>query len=252
MDMDNVSKMLKEARLAKGLSLEEAEAATSIRKLYLDAVEEGEFDKIPGDVFTKGIIRTYGNFLGLNGPDLVNIYKAQNSGLTKEAVAPKPIRMVEKSQYFSPDKAGKGILRQLAELYCGIGFGYCCCRRHSLVYEYRFFAESGIGTAAVENSMPAEEKAAPKPVYDGVNLALKCVTDRCWMEVTADGEIVFSGIMEAGQQQSFKAKENISVHYGNIGAMEITVNGETLPKDPEVGSVVRTYKKVILEGFHKQ
>lgn len=97
--------------------------------------------------------------------------------------------------------------------------------------------------AAVENSMPAEEKAAPKPVYDGVNLALKCVNDRCWMEVTADGEIVFSGIMEAGQQQSFKAKENISVHYGNIGAMEITVNGETLPKDPEVGSVVRTYKK---------
>lgn len=99
MDMDNVSKMLKEARLAKGLSLEEAEAATSIRKLYLDAVEEGEFDKIPGDVFTKGIIRTYGNFLGLNGPDLVNIYKAQNSGLTKEAVAPKPIRMVEKSVF---------------------------------------------------------------------------------------------------------------------------------------------------------
>ena len=95
----------------------------------------------------------------------------------------------------------------------------------------------------MENSVPAEEKAAPKPMYDGVNLALKCVTDRCWMEVTADGEIVFSGIMEAGQQQSFKAKENISVHYGNIGAMEITVNGETLPKDPEVGSVVRTYKK---------
>lgn len=55
MDMDNVSKMLKEARLAKGLSLEEAEAATSIRKLYLDAVEEGEFDKIPGDVLPKAL-----------------------------------------------------------------------------------------------------------------------------------------------------------------------------------------------------
>lgn len=111
MDMDNVSKMLKEARLAKGLSLEEAEAATSIRKLYLDAVEEGEFDKIPGDVFTKGIIRTYGNFLGLNGPDLVNIYKAQNSGLTKEAVAPKPIRMVEKisiSPQIKPERVSSG------------------------------------------------------------------------------------------------------------------------------------------------
>lgn len=251
MDMDNVSKMLKEARLAKGLSLEEAEAATSIRKLYLDAVEEGEFDKIPGDVFTKGIIRTYGNFLGLNGPDLVNIYKAQNSGLTKEAVAPKPIRMVEKisiSPQIKPERVSSGnwlsyivVLALVIVVAGGIAWFMNTDSSQNLVSE----------PAAVENSMPAEEKAAPKPVYDGVNLALKCVTDRCWMEVTADGEIVFSGIMEAGQQQSFKAKENISVHYGNIGAMEITVNGETLPKDPEVGSVVRTYKKIILEGFHK-
>lgn len=243
MDMDNVSKMLKEARLAKGLSLEEAEAATSIRKLYLDAVEEGEFDKIPGDVFTKGIIRTYGNFLGLNGPDLVNIYKAQNSGLTKEAVAPKPIRMVEKisiSPQIKPERVSSGnwlsyivVLALVIVVAGGIAWFMNTDSSQNLISE----------PAAVENSMPAEEKAAPKPVYDGVNLALKCVNDRCWMEVTADGEIVFSGIMEAGQQQSFKAKENISVHYGNIGAMEITVNGEILPKDPEVGSVVRTYKK---------
>ena len=169
MDMDNVSKMLKEARLAKGLSLEEAEAATSIRKLYLDAVEEGEFDKIPGDVFTKGIIRTYGNFLGLNGLDLVNIYKAQNSGLTKEAVAPKPIRMVEKIQY-SPQISRKGYHRQLAELYCGIGFGYCVAGGIAWFMNTDSSQNLISEPAAVENSMPAEEKAAPKPVYDGVTL----------------------------------------------------------------------------------
>lgn len=243
MDMDNVSKMLKEARLAKGLSLEEAEAATSIRKLYLDAVEEGEFDKIPGDVFTKGIIRTYGNFLGLNGPDLVNIYKAQNSGLTKEAVAPKPIRMVEKisiSPQIKPEKVSSGnllsyivVLVLVIVVAGGIAWFMNTDSSQNMMPE----------PAAVENSIQDEEKNAPKPVYNGVNLDLKCVNDRCWMEVNADGEIVFSGIMEVGQQQHFEAKENINVHYGNIGAMEITVNGETLPKDPEVGSVVRTYKK---------
>lgn len=84
MDMDNVSKMLKEARLAKGLSLEEAEAATSIRKLYLDAVEEGEFDKIPGDVFTKGIIRTYGNFWGLTGRTLSTFIKHRTAALPRK------------------------------------------------------------------------------------------------------------------------------------------------------------------------
>ena len=160
MDMDNVSKMLKEARLAKGLSLEEAEAATSIRKLYLDAVEKGEFDKIPGDVFTKGIIRTYGNFLGLNGPDLVNIYKAQNSGLTKEAVAPKPIRMVEKisiSPQIKPERVSSGnwlsyivVLALVIVVAGGIAWFMNTDSSQNLVSE----------PAAVENSMPAEEKAA--------------------------------------------------------------------------------------------
>ena len=241
--MDNVSNMLKEARLAKGLSIEQAETATSIRKLYLEAVENGEFDKIPGDVFTKGIIRTYGNFLGLNGPDLVNIYKAQNSGLTKEAVAPQPIRMVEKisvSPQIKPERVSSGnwlsyvlVLALVIVVAGGIAW---------------FMNSDAPQTASAPaeqqtTTMPAGNKAVEAPVYEGVNLQLKCTNDRCWMEVTADGQVVYSGIMEAGQQQTFEAKENISVHYGNIGAMEITVNGKTLPKDPEVGSVVRTYNK---------
>ena len=240
--MDNVSNMLKEARLAKGLSIEQAEAATSIRKLYLEAVENGEFDKIPGDVFTKGIIRTYGNFLGLNGPDLVNIYKAQNSGLTKEAVAPQPIRMVEKisvSPQIKPERVSSGnwlsyvlVLALVIVVAGGIAW-----------FMNSDAPQTASAPAEQQTTMPAGNKAVEEPVYEGVNLQLKCTTDRCWMEVTADGQVVYSGIMEAGQQQTFEAKDNISVHYGNIGAMEITVNGKTLPKDPEVGSVVRTYNK---------
>ena len=67
--MDNektVGAILKEARLAKGISLADAEKGTSIRSRYLQAVENDEYDKTPGEVFLKGIIRNYGNFLGLN------------------------------------------------------------------------------------------------------------------------------------------------------------------------------------------
>ena len=60
--MDNIGEILKNTRLDKGLSLEQVEEATSIRKIYLAAIETGDYAKIPGDVFTKGIIRTYGNF----------------------------------------------------------------------------------------------------------------------------------------------------------------------------------------------
>ena len=76
--MDNIGEILKNARLDKGLSLEQAEEATSIRKIYLAAVEAGEYAKVPGDVFTKGIIRTYGNYLGLNGPELVTLHNLKD------------------------------------------------------------------------------------------------------------------------------------------------------------------------------
>ena len=97
--MDNektVGAILKEARLAKGISLADAEKGTSIRSRYLQAVENDEYDKTPGEVFLKGIIRNYGNFLGLNGPELVNEYKASAAGMAAEAVRSQGIREVDK------------------------------------------------------------------------------------------------------------------------------------------------------------
>ena len=91
-----VGAILKEARLAKGISLADAEKATSIRSRYLQAVENDEYDKTPGEVFLKGIIRNYGNYLGLNGPELVNEYKASAAGMAAEAVRSQGIREVEK------------------------------------------------------------------------------------------------------------------------------------------------------------
>ena len=90
-----VGAILKEARLAKGISLADAEKATSIRRRYLQAVENDEYDKTPGEVFLKGIIRNYGNYLGLNGPELVNEYKASAAGMAAEAVRSQGIREVE-------------------------------------------------------------------------------------------------------------------------------------------------------------
>lgn len=60
-----VGTILREARLAKRLSLADAEKGTSIRSRYLEALERDEYDKTPGEVFMKGMIRNYGNFLGL-------------------------------------------------------------------------------------------------------------------------------------------------------------------------------------------
>ena len=76
----DVGKILQDARVAKNLSLDRAAQETNIRKAYLDAIEQNDFATLQGDVFVKGIMRTYGNYLGLDGAKLVEEYKAANAG----------------------------------------------------------------------------------------------------------------------------------------------------------------------------
>lgn len=55
--------------------MEDIAEHTGIREPYLSALEEGEFNKIPGDVFIRGFLRNYGNYLGLDGNRIVEAYR---------------------------------------------------------------------------------------------------------------------------------------------------------------------------------
>ncbi len=66
---------LKNARREKQLSLKEVEEATKIRKKYLKAIEEEKFEEIYGDIYVKGFIKNYGEYLNLDGNKLVREYE---------------------------------------------------------------------------------------------------------------------------------------------------------------------------------
>jgi transcriptional regulator with XRE-family HTH domain len=71
-----IGRRLQAARDAKGISLQNVEEETRIRRKYLEALEGGNEANLPGEAYLKGFLRTYGNFLGLDGPALVEQYKA--------------------------------------------------------------------------------------------------------------------------------------------------------------------------------
>ena len=72
--VSNLGNQLREAREALGLSLPDVEEATRIRRALLQALEEERYDDLPGDVYTKGFIRNYARFLGLDGDAMVADY----------------------------------------------------------------------------------------------------------------------------------------------------------------------------------
>ena len=73
--MGGIGESLRSTREAKGISLEQAEEDTKIRKRYLQALEDGDYDVIPGQVYAKGFLRNYANYLGLDQEEVMLEYK---------------------------------------------------------------------------------------------------------------------------------------------------------------------------------
>ncbi len=244
-----VGTILKEARLAKGISLADAEKATSIRSRYLQAVENDEYDKTPGEVFLKGIIRNYGNYLGLNGPELVNEYKASAAGMAAEAVRSQGIREVEKVrlniQLKDKRDIGSGTGRfdmpKLPMKQCLAGLAAVA------VLTAGYFAIPA--TINYFKNMPKDEpkqteqvkpEAKAPAVLDKVTVDLEAEGD-CWLEASADGKELFAGILHAKENKHFEAKDKLIIKYGNIGVVRIKVNGEAVDLKGEHGVAVKTY-----------
>ncbi len=73
--MPEIGTTLREARMRSRIDVSEIEAQTKIRAKYLRALENEEWDLLPGPTFVKSFLRTYGNALGLDGRALVEEYK---------------------------------------------------------------------------------------------------------------------------------------------------------------------------------
>lgn len=72
---NKIGTYLRQHREEKKLTLEQVAEHTGIREPYLEDLENGDFHKIPGDVFIRGFLRNYGNYLGLDGNGLVEAYR---------------------------------------------------------------------------------------------------------------------------------------------------------------------------------
>lgn len=249
-----VGAILREARLAKGLSLAEVEKGTSIRSRYLEAVEKDEYDKTPGEVFLKGIIRNYGNYLGLNGPELVDMYKAAAAGVAKDSVRSAGIREVDKVrlniQLKEKRDIGSGTGRvelpnfSLRQCLAGLAVVVVVAGGYFAVpqaVDY-FKSRPQSAPAAAEEQKPAPAAAAPV-VLDKVVVEMEA-NGPCWLEVNADGKEIFAGMLQPKDKRSYEAKDKLIIKYGNIGVMSVKVNGESVDMQGEHGVAVKTYNRL--------
>ena len=75
--MPELGKTLSQARVARGLTLEDCERDTRISKRYLDALEREDWKVFPAPVYSRAFLRTYAQYLGLNPAELMRLFQAQ-------------------------------------------------------------------------------------------------------------------------------------------------------------------------------
>jgi hypothetical protein len=91
-----IGNSLREARERQGLGYPEIELATKIRAKYIRALEEEDFTSLPGDAYIRGFLRTYAEYLGLDGDVYVDEYASRFITSWRDELPPRPERRRER------------------------------------------------------------------------------------------------------------------------------------------------------------
>lgn len=203
-----VGPALRKARERKGLSLDEASRDTRIRTEFLDALEREEFDSLSGDVYVRGSLRTYSNYLGLNADRVVSAYTSR----VPEETAPAP-----------PSMAGPLANPVITTPNT---------RRHTrlavAVAATGIVIAASLGALSRSNSSPAPAHlpTTPPPVEAGQQITASLLaTRRVDYVVTTDGQLN-AGTLHAGEQRAFTASEQLTIHLSRGDSAKVTVNGD--------------------------
>ena len=246
---------LRQERERKNLTIEDIEQGTSIRALYIEAIENGEYDKLPGAVYTKGFIKNYAKFLELDADAMAKEFAndlAELSGTAQPATdeetaeAPpekkhEPVKPAKKTLGYSAQEKSRssGMLIIAAVILVAALAGGA--------WSWLSSSDTEVATTPppVQETQPAPvEEPAPTPVANAnpapaENVAVQArFNDRCWTLVTIDGEVIQEGVIEGGQTISWEGKEQINIRLGNAGAVEFFQDGKSLGVQGAVGDVV--------------
>lgn len=105
--MSDLGELLKKAREQRGLSLEEIQEATKIRKRYLEAIESGDYKVLPGTFYVRAFVKTYAEMVGLDAEDVLRLYKHEIPAAAVETTVEPIVRKPRRASAASSDRWSK-------------------------------------------------------------------------------------------------------------------------------------------------
>ena len=219
-----IGNSLREARLRQELDLLRAESDTKIRGRYLQALEDEQFEVLPGDTYVKGFLRTYADYLGLDAQLYVDEYNSRFAPSDDPPIASRsaPSRRRRRAESSAVVVALAGIVAVTALVV--------------VAWQLRTGDSDGSEQASAPAARPATSPPAVPPAETAaagseqqpVTVVLNAIRGNTWLAVragSAAGELLFQGTLEKGQTQRF-VRKRVWLQYGAGNHLELKVNGE--------------------------
>ncbi len=250
--MSQLGARFREAREARGLTIAEAAAETRILARYLQALEDGDFEQLPGDVYARGFIRNYAQFLDLPADELIQVYRRERGAPTEKirvvpaAVPPRTRSCLLPSAFFTffSILVLLGVLYWIANL-AGLTRLPEIAEQPTATVAPPTATAFPTATELPEGTPPSRlppTPTAPVPqpttaVSPTVELNAPLVVELrvapnairgSWMSVAVDGQPAFTGTLLANNSTPpFEAQREVFVHVGDASVVELIVNGES-------------------------
>jgi helix-turn-helix protein/uncharacterized protein DUF4115 len=234
--MFEIGGSLREARLKRGLTPADVQKAIRIRDRYLQALEEERWELLPGDAYVKGFLRTYADYLGLDGSLYVEEYNSRFAHPEEAVIVPERFARSKRRR-----SGGSGLLLPLIAIAALVAIV-------AAVAAWQFGGSSGPKQGAPPASTPtttASHPTKPKKHHQHVSTplptraVLAATRGACWLEVRRSNEtgaVLYENTLQQGQTLPVQLTDGpVWIRIGSPTSLDIRLGGKLvhgLPTDP--------------------
>jgi len=227
-----LGQVIRDARIAARLSIEQVSESTSVRIGLLTEMENNNFVHCGGDTYARGHLRNIANKVGVDPNVFIKLYNEEHS-LESRAIGD---LLVENNVMSVPVEKKSISWKVPAAISLSVLFLF------GVVQIVASNQNSDSQPVAAASATPtAEAPVAPSPTStpaptatvpasDGkVTLKLSAVRGNSYIDVIVDGTRVIKGSLFQGDTKNFEGSRAISVYLSNPAGLDVTHDGELLP-----------------------
>jgi hypothetical protein len=233
-----IGNSLREARLRQGLDFPELEQATKVRGKYLRALEDEQFEVLPGQTYVKGFLRSYAEYLGLDGQLYVDEFNSRYVRGEVEEEEPFKVSSSTRRPKRSGSFQGNLVLVTIAAIVGLTALFFAA---------WKFGGSNEPPVYPLQN--PIQHSSPRTRVRPLVHLVASAPTGNCYLAVyrgNRGGQAIYQGTLERGQRRRFVAGR-LWINVYAPANLRLRVNGKPVAV-PGQGQGPRRWLEVTPKG----